>query len=256
MSKNSTNQSWFDNFKVGFIIGSLEPLITNPLTKAAFDIQQGKKPQLKGSYKGVLPNMVGNTLTIGLTHATNQYIQNTRIDYHSLAGFFGGVVASPLSCVVEKLMISHGNMGGQFWSSAKLVWQQNTIAALFKGLPVTALRDGGFSMAWLQGTPWIKKQLPANLTDGIKTPLAGCAAGILASVATHPLDTIKTNQQVHGLSFFNTTHAILKHQGVFGFFNGTLFRTSSIMISITMLSWLKEKLDTNFSSIHVNLIKN
>jgi hypothetical protein len=147
-------------------------------------------------------------------------------------------------------------MGGRFGPSAKLVWQQNTIATLFKGLPVTALRDGGFSMAWLQGTPWIKKQLPINLTDDIKTPLAGCAAGVLASVATHPFDTIKTNQQVHGLSFFNTTNAILKHQGVFGFFNGTLFRTSSIIISITMMSWLKEKLDVKISSIHVNSIKN
>lgn len=48
----------------------------------------------------------------------------------------------------------------------------------------------------------------------------GFLAGFFSTLVGHPLDTIKTQQQLRNIGIFNAAHRIYKHRGPLGFYRG------------------------------------
>lgn len=73
---------------------------------------------------------------------------------------------------------------------------------LWKGLPATVLRESLYASGYLAVAPMLQQvlaQQPALAgVPGGPLVASGVAAGLLATVATQPWDTIKTRMQVGG----------------------------------------------------------
>jgi solute carrier family 25 citrate transporter 1 len=106
----------------------------------------------------------------------------------------------------------------------------------------TLLREGSFSVFFLMVTPVLKAYLQQYTEHETSSGLmAGFASGVGATLMTQPLDTVKTIQQASAspLGFFKTAQGI----GLGHLFKGTLSRGSSVVLSITLMSMLKEQLE-------------
>ena len=102
---------------------------------------------------------------------------------------------------------------------------------------------GGFNVFFLVSPPIIKSKLKSyGLDDTSANILAGVSSGIATTLTTQPVDTIKTIQQSSvdsSLGFFKTA----KNMTMPILMKGIVARSSSLILSITLMDWVKERLE-------------
>ncbi len=249
---NEKKPSTIESYVVGAMTGLLEACVTNPFFVVKTKMQQNKPWHLTPAayYKGLTANALGSMPITAIQVGANKWIQSRIFNNHPTyiqqvgAAFTAGALSSFISCPVEMIMILQNDHPKT--SVLKLLnWQFKTkgLSGFFVGQLATSLREGVFSVFFLAATPMIKTKLKScGLDDASSTILAGISSGIPAALITQPVDTIKTIQQSSvdsSQGFFKTAKNMTKYT----LFNGIAARTSSLILSITLMDWVKERLE-------------
>ncbi len=241
---------------IGSLTGFVETCITHPLWTIKTKIQQGSPINYhpKHLFKGFTTNAAGFMPTTAVQLGTNYWIkkhfyseQPTYIQSIN-ASFAAGVASSLVSCPVERVMTLQGQAVNHYFAAVtSQQFKQHGISSFFSGQTATALREGGFSVFFISITPELKKEiLPYCINDTIASLISGTISGIGATLISQPADTIKTIQQSShhkNIGFFKTAKNIYNHKGCSGFFSGTAARSSNIIVSVTLMSWMQEQLE-------------
>ena len=111
--------------------------------------------------------------------------------------FLGGLVSGLPCSVWELCMIQQQRFGGSTLGTPARLVQEHGAASLGRGTIMTMGREAMFTMSMLGVTPLIQQRLVESSGWETNTALAaGSLAGaLLAGVATHPMDTIKSCMQ-------------------------------------------------------------
>jgi Mitochondrial carrier protein len=235
-----------ENYTIGALTGLAEVIATNPLFVIKTKIQQNKSWILGPAsyYRGVTTNALGFMPGTAIQVGANQWIQSNIFNQPTnvekmVSAFTAGVISSGLSCPIEKIMTLQNDQPS---TKISTLLNGDIKKNLFTGQLATALREGGFSIFFLAAPPVIKDKLTHyDFNDASSSLIAAVSSGISASLVTQPFDTIKTTQQssTNPLSFFHTA----KNLGCKGLFKGLLARSSSVIISISLMDWVKTHLE-------------
>ena len=244
--------SVIENYAIGALTGLSEVLITNPLFVIKTKMQQNKSWVLTPAayYKGATANALGFMPITAIQVGANKWIQascfNNYPTYAQQAGaaFTAGVLSSFICCPVEKIMtLQNDHPETSFPTILKKQLKTKGLSNFFVGQLATSLREGGFTIFFLAAPPAIKSKLKSHgLDDTSSSIFAGVSSGIAATTVTQPFDTIKTTQQSavdSSLGFFKTAQSM----AIPVLFKGIIARSSSVVISITLMNWIKEQLE-------------
>ena len=244
--------SAIENYAVGAFTGLAEVLVTNPLFVIKTKMQQNKPWILTPAayYKGAAANALGFMPITAIQVGANKWIQSTLFNNHPTyvqqvgAAFTAGVLSSFISCPVEKVMtLQNDHPKTNLSSLLKGHLQAKGLSGFFVGQLATSLREGGFSIFFLATPPVIKSKLKSHgLNDTSSSIIAGVSSGMVATLVTQPADTIKTCQQSAvdpSLGFFKTA----KSMAIPTLFKGIVARSSSVILSITLMDWVKGHLE-------------
>lgn len=229
---------------------------------------------IAGLYTGLRPTLlmtVPNTaITLTLYDEMMHKVQSQSADapvYATLlVGAFSRCTASTVTLPLELIrtrqasyIASHGGMVGQtpgLVEDFRYLVKSNGIAALYKGLTVTLLRDSSFSGIYFVCLERFRVELKEidgiggtnhYILEGIPTPksvtiahnlLSGACAATVATLMTGPLDTAKTRKQMiskeasnlyKSLNIFGLIHVIYKHEGIAGLWKGNKARCTKVV---------------------------
>ncbi|MDP3704882.1 MAG: MC/SLC25 family protein [Legionellaceae bacterium] len=249
---NEKKLSTIENYAIGALSGLAEVLVTNPFFVVKTKMQQNKSWLLTPTayYKGSTANALGFMPITAIQVGANKWIQSRIFNNHPTymqqvgSAFTAGVLSSFVSCPVERIMILQNDHPKTSVSNL-LSWQLKTkgLSGFFVGQLATSLREGGFSVFFLAVLPVIKSKLKSDgLDDASSSVLAGVSSGIALTLITQPVDTIKTTQQSavdSNLGFFK----IAKNMTTPTLFKGIVARSSSLVLSITLMDWVKGQLE-------------
>ena len=249
---NEKKLSSIENYVIGALTGLAEVLITNPFFVLKINMQQNKPWVLKPAayYKGVMTNAIGFVPTTAIQVGANKWIQSTLFNNQPTyaeqtgAAFTAGVLSSFVSCPIEMIRTLQNNHPETRLPT--LLNRQLTskgLSHLFVGQLATSLREGGFSVFFLAAPPVIKSKLRSyGMDDTTSHLVAGISSGVAATIITQPADTIKTTQQSatnSNVGFFKTAKMITLP----GLVKGILPRSSCVILSITVMDWIKDQLE-------------
>lgn len=252
MKKNEL--STIENYSIGALTGLTEVIATNPLFVIKTKIQQNKPWILSPSayYRGFIPNAIGFMPITAIQVGSNQWIQSNIFNNQATniqkigSAFTAGALSSLISCPVERIMTIQND---QPTTKLSKIFLQHMSWRLFMGQLATSLREGGFSIFFLAAPLVIKEKLKLyDFDDTASSAIASVTSGIAASFLTQPFDTIKTTQQssAHPLGFLKAA----QYLGFQGLFKGMLARSTSVVISITLMDWVKTNLENGFMEYH------
>lgn len=118
-----------------------------------------------------------------------------------LAGAVGKTATAPLEAV--KLQLVQGRMG--VWEAALLIYHRNGLGGFFRGNGLDVLRTVPAKGIELATFDLLKKSLvnaahsrKLPISDGLIAGASGASAGVLATIAVHPLETVRTRLVVGG----------------------------------------------------------
>lgn len=259
MSKSSHELSHIENATIGAITGFTEALVTNPFFIIKTNLQQ-KKPvpwHVKGLYTGFAANAAGFIPTVAIQVGSHRWIEQhffgNKPDYfqNGLAAFTSGVLSSFIGCPTERIMNLQNNSPKE--PLIRVIKKQvitQGVSSLFVGQGPTAIREGFFALFFLSVTPLLKNALqPYVKNEEAASIVAGVASGCGATVVTQPVDTLKTIQQSsqrRGPGFFQIVTTLKGRD----YFKGTISRSLAVIISITLMSSVKEKLENQCQHYH------
>jgi len=251
MNEKKYQLSNIENYAIGAITGLAEVALTNPFSIITINRQQ-KMPipwSLSGLYSGAFANALGFMPITSIQVGSYNFIQAKIFNNHptyiqqASAAFSAGVLSSFISCPVEMVMTLQNNHKAKLAYVIKSQLQAMGISGFFVGQLATSLREGVFSFCFLQAPKLIKPKLaPYFHDDTMATIMAGVCSGIGATLITHPFDTIKTKQQSAtgiNLGFFKTAKSMTLHSA----YHGVLARSGNVILSITFMNWMKDKLE-------------
>ncbi|NDH08299.1 MAG: hypothetical protein EBY16_01545 [Gammaproteobacteria bacterium] len=255
---NQTELTDFQSYSIGAITGLVDVLATHPFFVMKTHVQQGLPIpwNLKSLYKGAGTNALGFVPITSIQIGTSQWVEKhwffgqPTYTQKILASFSAGALSSLISCPIEKFMILQHRL--PHLSIGKiLTYQQQSegLKGLFSGQIATLLREGSFSVFLLMVPPVLKAEVYQYTQHETSSALiAGVASGVGATLVSQPLDTIKTIQQSSSspFGFFKTARDL----GLEALFKGTLSRGSSVVLSITLMSMLKEQLENWCKAYH------
>lgn len=253
MTSNDSLVVW-QNCIISWFTPLVEVVLTHPLSIIKINLQQ-KTPipwEIKGLYRGLIPNALGSIPTTAIQITATQWFEqdvflgSPTYTQKICSALTSGVVSSVFSTPVELLITKLNHSRTLNLSSvARSQFVTYGLTGFFIGQVATALREGGFSIFFMAITPWLKNHIKSyGVNDNVAVAVAGACSGVLSTIVTQPLDVIKTQQQSDSfqktnVGFFKTAEKI----GFSNLWNGFLPRSSSIIISITFMTWFKEKLE-------------
>ncbi|CAG9464655.1 unnamed protein product [Pedinophyceae sp. YPF-701] len=172
----------------------------------------------------------------------------TRMSTAALAGITSGAVAGPFEAVV----IQQQKVGGGILETAKrLVNERGVSRGLFRGISMTCVREGLYTMGYLGIAPAIKDALlEQGWSESSAFGTSAVTGGLIACVLTHPSDTIKTRMQANMdveekpqyRSSLSTMRHVLGEGGLAGFFSGAAPRALRLVGAVFILNMSKEKI--------------
>ena len=252
MKEKKCKLSTIENYAIGAITGLAEVAISNPLIVIKTNRQQ-KNPipwSFRGLYAGAFVNALGFMPITAIQVGANNWLQARIFNNHPTyiqqmgAAFSAGVLSSFISCPVEMVMaLQNDNNKASLASIVKSRLQNKGFFGFFYGQLATSSREGVFSVCFLEAPRLIKPKLtPYFHDDTTATILSGVCSGIGATLITHPFDTIKAMQQSPkgiNLGFFKTAKSMTMHSA----YQGVLARSGNVILAITFMNWMKEKLE-------------
>ncbi|KAF8540920.1 mitochondrial thiamine pyrophosphate carrier 1 [Trichophaea hybrida] len=159
----------------------------------------------------------------------------------AIAGLFSRFVISPLDVIkirlqlqahgtgsLKRLVIVDGPTYRGIWNTMCQIIQQEGIRGLWKGnIPAEVLYVAYGPVQFLalkESTLFMQRSIP-QINEDARNLIAGSLAGASATVATYPLDLLRTrfaaqgNQKIYPSIVYSIRH-IYQHEGLRGFYRG------------------------------------
>jgi hypothetical protein len=239
-----------ENLAVGLATGVVDVSLTQWMLYCKNASQQGMPLTLnpKILYRGTGMSMVNMSVLSGLQLPLTATCQGLftggvprKLSDGELvgAGLIGGALSGFACAPMELVLIQQQRFGTSLLATPAKVVAEAGVAGLFgRGLAMSCGREGIFTAGMLGMGPVIKRGLLARGQDEASANvIAAVGCGVVVATSTHPMDTIKTNQQgdVAGAKYrgvLDTAAKLLKEQGVRRFFSGWSWRTGRMIIEV------------------------
>jgi solute carrier family 25 (mitochondrial 2-oxodicarboxylate transporter), member 21 len=147
------------------------------------------------------------------------------------AGAISAVVYSP----VDLLTIQQQKLHLNLWNTTRTLIENFGVSGLYRGFSACVAREALYTAGYLGLAPVFTSRLVGESEYLRDRPLAAsilgaCAAGTLAAVTTHPIDTVKTCLQsdMEGKTWkntFGTMKTLMNTGGIGSLYRGMLPRT-------------------------------
>ena len=263
----------------GALAGSIEASVTYPLelakTQAQLRFNRGWRhlntttflrrtvavEGISSLYTGLGSAVSGAALKVGLrylvldgtVHALKDKDgQSSNVDY-AAAGVVAGVVESVAVATpserIKTAMIDDANGAKNFRSTkdaAHQIFRLQGIRGIYRGLISTTCKYAGTGAVKMGSYSFFAKQHTNLVGHSYKsvqdTFLLGAAAGVVTVCVTQPLDVVKTRRQsTQGETLVVAARNVLYHQGVAGFWSGSMFRLGRMSVSSGIVMSVHEK---------------
>ena len=226
-----------------------------------------------GLYTGLRPTLLMTVPNTALTLTIYDEFMSMSLFEHAhtrsfaplLVGAFARCVSSTVTLPFELIrtrqasfMTSSGGMIGQAPGLAedfRYLLRTDGVIGLYKGLPITLVRDSSFSGFYFLCLEWFRSNLNEFIHVGEENYhrqiemsksvvvahnlISGAGAAAIATLLTGPLDTAKTRKQmVHSegannvysnQSMLGLIHSIYKHEGIAGLWKGNKARMTKVV---------------------------
>ncbi|KAG8967607.1 hypothetical protein FRC03_009732 [Tulasnella sp. 419] len=157
-----------------------------------------------------------------------------------------GLVLNPFTVVktrFESNLYSYKSMA----EALQDIWRQSGPSGLLQGFKASALRDAPYAGIFVLFYELIKERSTNIVSRNWDIPApwihtwSGASAGMIATLATHPFDVVKTKMQIQPgnyryRSVTSTAFDIFKARGLLGLFDGGGIRISRKVLS-SAISW-------------------
>lgn len=205
------------------------------------------------SASGVIPS---KSAMLATAAEAKKALDQTDIDNNALkrvlAGAAGGGVAALIGSPFELLTIQKQRSGEQTLASlAKTIAAQPIHKGIYRGLAFTAARDSLYSAMILGVAPGVKEQLPEKLRNELLgTLLSATATGVMAAMATQPIDTVKTLVQASNLEkTAPKASSLVAGKSLADLYRGSAFRLYRITQGAMIILGTQELIDKAFDQM-------
>ena len=146
-------------------------------------------------------------------------------------------------------MIDDANGAKNFRSTtdaAQQIFRSQGVRGIYRGLVSTTCKYAGTGAVKMGSYYFLAKQhtnLVGHSNKSVQdTFLLGAAAGTVTVCVTQPLDVVKTRRQsTQGETLVVAARNVLYHQGVAGFWSGSMFRLGRMSVSSGIVMSVHEK---------------
>ena len=253
--------SYNENLGIGIVGGCLETAALMPVLTWKFCVQEGRPLPPFPSwawYRGVTVlassvapltgiQMFFNGIFDGLlTHGQRKLTDGEAVGCALGAGAFSAVLYGP----VEMTTIHQQKTGLGPLGTISHLSKQYGVASLWRGFVPTACREAIYTAGYLGLAPifstklmeqagWEERYLPSAI-------LGSCAAGVIANVASHPIDTAKTVIQADAAGatyggMLTTLPALFRSSGIARLYAGGFARTIRTCGAFFVVSTMRER---------------
>ncbi|PSC69614.1 Mitochondrial Carrier (MC) Family [Micractinium conductrix] len=245
---------------IGALAGVLEVSIMQPTVGVKNALQEGRPvprtiPML---YRGVVVSAGAMLPITAVQFGMNRFLEQTyrrvmKTEQLSMGGTVAlamgaGASSAFLGCPAEFVMIQQQKAGRSLAAEARHIMAAYGPLKPMKGLSATIARESLYACGYLAVAPLLRKKLAEQeaiaAVPGAPLVLSGITAGLLATVATQPADTIKTRMQAFPdsathpqyRSLMSTVSHIVKTEGAGTFFAGLWPRAFRIVCAVFILN--------------------
>jgi hypothetical protein len=207
------------------------------------------KPNPLILYRGMIPFQAA-TIPIGFMGLSDDFLKKRwkkhcsrdLKNYENLAiSLLSGTIVSFL-VTPSDLIMQKQQSGSGFTQTIKEIWQKNGFKGFLKGFTFTAARESGCSATFFTIQPYFKEQMPSQ-SEFAASLMASCAASFIGTLATQPLDVLKTRWQLDkDGKYKNFSHLIRSLHQEKVFMRGLGPRLMIITISCYVISSLRSYL--------------
>ncbi|OQR80862.1 Mitochondrial Carrier (MC) Family [Achlya hypogyna] len=261
-----------DHAVIGSLSGMAEVLLQQPTVYIKNTLQQSQPLVFRPSvmYRGVGVNCLSIAPICGVQFAANGVLGKLvapgddlgRIGTAMVAGGLSALLSSP----AELVMTLQQRSGQSFTATLQSVVHAGGIGRLFRGLPFTVFREASWCACYLALGPVVSATLHERFpgTFGRKTTATtaqktwaamggSIAAGLIAVLASQPVDTFKTIVQGNALdkgvpSMVTQARQLWTQGGLQLYYKGTVPRGLRLIGAVFIMSNTKEYLEDKFSS--------
>jgi hypothetical protein len=161
--------------------------------------------------------------------------------------FVAGAASAVISAPSELLILQQQLQLQKKGLSSTAQWLLHTYGyrKFFTGVIPTAMRDGIFTVGYQSLAPLSSKMLGVSTgSPFVDTTIGGLPAGLLATIVSHPFDTIKTLlQAAPGQNLLDKFAMLKKQQGIAALYKGVVPRGTRIMLAIPLMSYVRSLLE-------------
>lgn len=256
--------SFFQNFGIGAVAGTVEPIINHPFwaikTRRQCGYSRTFNPLIL--YRGLGPNVaLESALTATQMSFSNAFYQpspgkeeNETVAALNKMGpaFIGGALSSLFNVPTEIMMTRQQKIGGSFSQTLTKFISMQGYYPLFTGLQCTAIREGFFTFGYFALSPLLKEKIFATQQYSTGASfISGFVAGSFTTIISHPFDTIRAIQQDSiydgiKINIRDTSKKICYTDGIFGFFKGIIGRGSRIASATAIVAEVSDYIKNQF----------
>lgn len=163
------------------------------------------------------------------------------------AGSISSIIYSP----VDLCVIQQQRQGKSPFAALSSVMQQHGVLSVARGFWSCVAREAVYTAGYLALAPLGKEQLMQRSNwmkqnEMTASLLGSCAGGTIAAMATHPVDTAKTQVQAdlgrkNVKSFFDAMAQVYRNDGLAGLYRGGLARTARTCGAFFIVSNVREQ---------------
>jgi hypothetical protein len=156
-----------------------------------------------------------------------------------------GATSAVFACPAEYVMIQQQKSGRSLTAELRNILTQEGPLVVYRGMGATIVRETLYAAGYLGVVPVLRasfEKIPSvNDVPGGPVVLSGLAAGVLATVTTHPADTIKTRMQAcydrpEYARLGSSVAHIVRNEGLSSMFAGLLPRAFRIICAVFILT--------------------
>lgn len=246
---------------IGSIAGVVEVGLNHPLWVMKARMQIGVKMpfQIQSLYHGIFANMITMAPMMALKITASTSVGKHLDSFENLtpetrlviSGLFGGCISSLVSSPIEYIRSNQIKIKATFSESVRFLYHNYGYGFVKRGLFSTAMRDSIYTFGFYSLTPLVNNRIQSIDTLPQTTILgAGLVSGIFSAYASHPFDSIKSEQQFnpHYKNIYKTILNIYSNGGLYGFFRGGLPRILRVMSATAIVPTTIEMLDNNLDN--------
>lgn len=252
-SGGDTKLSAFELTVTGFITGTIEVVILQPMLYCKNATQQGLPLTLNPAvlYRGIAVS-VGNMATLTslqfpLTGAVKSAItggvDRPLSDFEKIAApAIGGAISGFACAPMELTMIQQQRFGSSLLATPGIIIGELGPLGMWRGLLMSCGREGIFTAGYLGMGPVFSHKLQEQGWAEVSSKLGGSiCGGIIAASLSHPMDTIKTcmqgdiKRETYG-TVTQTFSTLMKESGPQRFFSGWAWRTGRMCCAMGIMT--------------------